>query len=374
MPYSFKAYPVREGDAFFVNDEGFKFLIDGGDDDYEITNFLVSDGVRAIDVVICTHLDSDHVNGILGLLQSGSISVRELWVPEAWPQLISLIGMDSGGFKGIVKQAADANSEALAENTAGTTSIDDVLVSDPVRSGYSSHRRQEDAEINDRVLGETEGATRTLVNEYGRYLIENDRKFISGLASAVAIIRTASRHRGPSIKYWRFVNTLQNTPMRDFICLNGVPVTAPAHPYTATSLSGLPAVLALTRINRESLVYCYEPARKPHVLFTADSGFGFLPRGSSVNLPKASIMTAPHHGSGDKAHQRVFMAVGGTGLNYVRSDSINAVRPAGYFLSTPITKRFCTNCKKDNFTQTVEFDYGTAGFSSGARSCPYGSC
>jgi glyoxylase-like metal-dependent hydrolase (beta-lactamase superfamily II) len=80
----FIAVPVTQGDAFYLEREGFSALIDGGFNRsalpsmfQEITN---RDGSA---VIVCTHNDADHANGILGFLQAG-LRCGEVWLPGRW--------------------------------------------------------------------------------------------------------------------------------------------------------------------------------------------------------------------------------------------------------------------------------------------------
>ena len=63
---------IGQGDAIFVvTPDGHQMLIDGGPDAQSITatlDPLLPPGDRGLDVVAATHLDSDHVGGLLGVL------------------------------------------------------------------------------------------------------------------------------------------------------------------------------------------------------------------------------------------------------------------------------------------------------------------
>lgn len=83
---------VGQGDCIFLkNGNGMTCLIDGGSSDekkvgtYRIIPFLKAKGVKALDYVMVTHADSDHMNGITELLEdseSGGILVRNLILPK----------------------------------------------------------------------------------------------------------------------------------------------------------------------------------------------------------------------------------------------------------------------------------------------------
>ncbi len=83
---------VGQGDCIFMRSEsGFTCLVDGGSTDeksvgtYRIIPFLKAKGVGELDYVMVTHADSDHMNGILELLEDsgkGGIDIGNLVLPK----------------------------------------------------------------------------------------------------------------------------------------------------------------------------------------------------------------------------------------------------------------------------------------------------
>lgn len=80
---------VGQGDAIFMETkEGTTFLIDGGSMDvegvglYRIKPFLLSRGIDHIDYAIVTHPDTDHVSGLMELIQDPKIKVSNLVLPR----------------------------------------------------------------------------------------------------------------------------------------------------------------------------------------------------------------------------------------------------------------------------------------------------
>lgn len=84
---------VGQGDCIYLSeDSGMHMLIDGGSSDkrevakYQILPFLKQEGVSCLDAVIVTHPDSDHINGIVSLLEEavpdGGLAVRTLYLPD----------------------------------------------------------------------------------------------------------------------------------------------------------------------------------------------------------------------------------------------------------------------------------------------------
>lgn len=95
LPESFEItmLDIGQGDCIYLADgQGGHYLIDGGSSDqkevetYRIVPFLKYRGVSRLDGVFVTHPDSDHISGIIGLLESNGetgIEIGCLFLPEA---------------------------------------------------------------------------------------------------------------------------------------------------------------------------------------------------------------------------------------------------------------------------------------------------
>ncbi len=92
---------VGQGECIHLQlPNGGQILIDGGSTDvsssgtYRIEPYLLSQGVGQIHLLVVTHPDADHCNGILELLERGQVSVKELylasmWEKDAWGELLT---------------------------------------------------------------------------------------------------------------------------------------------------------------------------------------------------------------------------------------------------------------------------------------------
>jgi beta-lactamase superfamily II metal-dependent hydrolase len=72
---------VGQGDAALLHDPtGCDVLIDGGKPSAgpTVLSYLNSQGVTQIDAMIATHADSDHIGGLVNVLQAGNISVTQV--------------------------------------------------------------------------------------------------------------------------------------------------------------------------------------------------------------------------------------------------------------------------------------------------------
>lgn len=85
-----KMYPAKNGDAFLINAGGRHILIDGGFASTYL-DFIAADltelaktGGR-LDLVVCTHIDADHIGGLLEFFSSnGPPDKREIEVSTVW--------------------------------------------------------------------------------------------------------------------------------------------------------------------------------------------------------------------------------------------------------------------------------------------------
>lgn len=79
---------VGQGDSIYMKSRsGTTYLVDGGSTDikkvgkYRLQPFLLSQGTDCLDYVIMTHSDSDHINGLMELMENGQIKIKQLLLP-----------------------------------------------------------------------------------------------------------------------------------------------------------------------------------------------------------------------------------------------------------------------------------------------------
>ena len=116
---------VGQGDGIYITDHcGTVILIDGGSSDvsdvgtYRIAPFLYSQGVASIDALFITHLDADHYNGSLELLEDGGKSMPRV---EALYLTSSAVIMGESGneaYESLIR-AADSNGIPVYTVTEG---------------------------------------------------------------------------------------------------------------------------------------------------------------------------------------------------------------------------------------------------------------
>ena len=87
--FSINFLDVGQGAAIYIKSEsGNDYLIDGGSSDeknigeYKLESFLEARQVDSLEYVFVTHCDSDHISGIVELIERGNIEINVLVLPD----------------------------------------------------------------------------------------------------------------------------------------------------------------------------------------------------------------------------------------------------------------------------------------------------
>lgn len=396
----FRALPVGRGDAFYLRTAAGSVLVDGGFGRYALPNLFRKYVRRTfVDVLIVTHNDADHANGIAGFLKS-SLEAAEIWLPGRFLQVLPyLLSPWETVVDELVARVSVMHADQLMVPVAHEPSSRPS--SDP---SYRSqllgieHRRQESPQsivqryaeaiaptIQEQEFGET--AAQHSPSRVGRArepseLVVDDGGWpLEVLASLEACAEFEVGLGWEFVSHrrdWQLIDALFQDPYRREFA-RGIVVAA--HRIREIALAayergiivrwfehaphapggGLPWLqplsarevarvrrappeklleyLALTVFNRQSLVF-WAPPLGEHggVLFTSDSDL------DGIRLPEVlqgAIVTAPHHGSqhNAQAYARVNQAVW-----WVRSDARVRSRPCSQYLVAP-GQRICTVCR-----------------------------
>ncbi|MFE5131676.1 hypothetical protein ACFRAZ_26815, partial [Bacillus mobilis] len=77
----FISIDVGQGDSFYLEKNNISILVDGGKSEvYFPGHFKKVVNKEHVDILVCTHNDADHAQGILGFLRS-SLTCKEVWLP-----------------------------------------------------------------------------------------------------------------------------------------------------------------------------------------------------------------------------------------------------------------------------------------------------
>jgi beta-lactamase superfamily II metal-dependent hydrolase len=89
---------VKDGDAIIIElqktDKTLVMVVDGGEPGYyktkmksKLEGVLKSHNKKAPDIVVCTHYDSDHIGGLIPLIEDYISEIKEVWVHKT-PELL----------------------------------------------------------------------------------------------------------------------------------------------------------------------------------------------------------------------------------------------------------------------------------------------
>ena len=384
----FIAIPVRQGDAFYLQTPFGSVLVDGGRAISGFANlFTRTTRAKRVDIVICTHNDADHANGVIGFLEAG-LECREVWLPGRWLGVLPyVLNPTSEVVEALAEQARKA-APALQERFRQAPDIrtlfeiyGDFMLEEPFGYEESSppppNPRPVEvtdgwpADLEEDLERALQGGWEELWWPWGRLLWMPYRwlepldywawrrawhiwwdacqdpiaraLFLGALEAAERIRRIAvtAYQLGVAVRWFEYTASRPAGGTRWLRPFNGREVLY----VRLVPIDMLLRLLALTTANRESLVFWADLDDCPGVLFTADSDLRAVPQ-----LPNLSgaIITAPHHGAeaNANAYSEVSKHLGGSqaDITWVRSDGRFRKRPGQSYLSAP-GFRFCTICR-----------------------------
>jgi hypothetical protein len=344
---TFIAIGVGQGDAFFMEKGDREMLVDGG---RSLTSFS-SQFERVtkrnhVNVLTCTHNDSDHGNGVLSFLQGG-LTADEVWLPASWiDRLEDLILRPRNFFVELRKDIEDLKENRVIDlsdlGDQRATSIDN-------REGEVGEVKVEDLYLAFDQCYNVQSPFRVPVPHF-YYLspLLNKTAMLEEAVSAAELIReiaVAAYHSGSTIKWFDFIGDKnQFRPsggLADFLVpVNAIEVAEIRRPKRSAL-----EYIALTRSNKQSLVFMApDKGDSPGALFTADSDLSFS---QQIKWHDHMIITAPHHGSdaNKAAYSRFSGETGGKlEVSWVRSDGRFMKRPGKSYL-TINNRKYCTLCR-----------------------------
>jgi beta-lactamase superfamily II metal-dependent hydrolase len=121
----FTALPVKRGDAFLLRSQCGTVLVDAGQNRTHILKLLKHERItkRHINLLVCTHYDADHINGIIGILESQDFTFDEIWLPEILGSLSYTLSED---LIGILRKLREIDSDGVSiRKSPESTSIDE---------------------------------------------------------------------------------------------------------------------------------------------------------------------------------------------------------------------------------------------------------
>lgn len=369
------ALPVGQGDAFFLRREKFTALVDGGKSRTGLPDlFRTLVKHPGVDVLVCSHNDADHANGVLGFLES-ELRCGEVWLPDLWnDRLDDLLDRPSEFGRELIENVARQELPGDVENRPSRVleGLGDIFADGELerqednldnlrRAAPRSLKSREDNDELEMEMVATLGWRRHWgwAGRRGQLIDE-----AVGAASRIRAIALCAADRGLPIRWFKHSGSSTSGGISKIL----VPINAQERVRRPRPKVTALRYLSLSVSNRLSLAFCSPSDENwPGVVFTTDSDLrdcGTIPCGLGA------IVTAPHHGA--EANKRVYQRLHDSKLEkviWIRSDGNFASRPGPAFLGE--VDRYCTLCRNGKGTkQTLHFRLNGGRWSAGAtRAC-----
>lgn len=357
----FRALPVGRGDCFVFETGGRTIMVDGGQNALGIKALLEKAQISRIDVLVCTHADSDHANGVLGTLLHTAVEIEEVWLPGQWTERLGDLLNAPCDFAHELSRDAERTNHRSLEEYAGSLAVEsDETGSDVLRARDVEH--QPGGEF---IEGDYGDLVQDVLRQEPDPLLLGDgwlwpfevphRLFVEGIETARRIrdIALAASDRGIKTRWFDFDEFNRSGPgggeayLRPLNSREWMPRRRPR---------GALEYVALSMANKRSLVFRV-PAndQRPDIVFSADSDFGYgrtsntapgalftrTTSGKNPTLAAGTLFTAPHHGS--EANAVAYPDISAV-ADYVlvRSDANYKGRPCPQYRK--LAKKYCTIC------------------------------
>ncbi|WP_274883008.1 MBL fold metallo-hydrolase [Vibrio harveyi] len=284
----FKALPVKKGDAFYLhrmigeeNNDKYKkensvqILFDAGVCTNFVNTFKQNVKNNYVDVIVCSHSDSDHIFGVRKLMETGVKPCNELWVPAEWYLINKNLNPKlKGSYEDLIsniKERLDQDTE-YEEDLLRLNEHDFHFISNVLEYGMSFFEKMDINKVRNVVC----------------MLVQ--LKVISDIVDL-------AMNLGVTCRWFNYVDSNPS---------GGEPFLEPINceEFLSTHITKIKPkdFYNLNRKNKEALVFKSCLSNRALVIFSSDSNFNFsqpLP----VGFSKESILyTAPHHGSVNNAN------------------------------------------------------------------------
>ena len=332
---------VGSGDAFYLEREEASILYDGGGSEKRFAKLFQNELNKThVDIIVCSHNDSDHTNGIIGYLNS-NLSCNEVWLPANWTAKLDFLLLNPDVFfDNLINECKNNINLDILEKTISSSMYQDNEVLD-LESLINKSLKIDNKYILKRNIS-------ILSNSNYKLFIK-----LFNTANRIRQIVLLAYKRNLKIRWFQYdLSHTASGGENYFKPVNCIELKK-LHNKKITNLE----YLALTRINKESLVF-YSPLVEnlvDGILFSADSDYSFS-QPVPQSLGKNPIITVPHHGS--KSNEIAYGSsqlrsyVNNPKTTLVRSDGKYSKRPGNIYKSLNLIK-YCTRCNGYTTWQSI---------------------
>lgn len=208
--------PVDNGDSILMTLDGYNILIDGGfSNTYNnvLKKYLIANQIKTVDLAILTHSDSDHIGGIIKLVQDKNFNIKNIWF-NSYDKLSQLF---NNGYKDTSKDIS-VDNESNEISFAKAKKLSELL--DEQTKNYESiykdkfeNSRYKIGELTFTFLSPTKSK---LLNLYKSWVIE-DQKITRKESSTLAKVTKTIEEYASSIGDCKPDNSAQNGSSIAFI-------------------------------------------------------------------------------------------------------------------------------------------------------------
>ena len=288
----FIALPVTLGDSFYYQRSGRSVLVDGGkSSSQKISKLLSDENIRDVDILICTHNDADHANGIIGFLQNCNLATKEVWLPGTWSHKLSeLMQNPENCINKIMNESISPkqhhikySDEAINKLSNTDRDLEEKYLIENIDTEllFEAANKYSHAQLNLR----SHSACNPL-----HCNMAFSRRILNAAVNICKIFSLASA-RSIKIRLFEHGDTNGSGGEPGFL----IPVSSKEVYAKKSTSTDLVSSLYLTIINRHALVFLSPETKDyPAVLFSSDSNLEvFCQNYHAYKI----IITAPHHGS-----------------------------------------------------------------------------
>lgn len=356
----FTALPVGQGDAFLWQSSDQSVLVDGGRRDTAAYERLVERGVRYLNVVVCTHADKDHINGLIEVLHKIDY-IGEVWLPARWGNKLDEVARDPAAIlTQLAHECATSSLQGLEDAQERRAETDEEQTAMAVQTGYPLAYSEPDEEsragevdllaVSELIGGAPNSLGQLIASAHSwlhwpklgpRWQSKLWLEAIDTLSLVWRVVQIAVQ-RGAILRWFEYEPAPQAHGIQGEPWLNAANAT---EILKVRRMRGVLEWLCLSLKNEEALVFLGE-FNDSRLLFSSDSDFTF--QMARVPVDRPMLVTVPHHGS--KANATAIFRIldhtreAASEHCWIRSDTAAASRPCQEFLDIASQRRGCTGC------------------------------